>query len=351
MNKDNKFFCIEPYVSMSITEPGKVYACCLHEGKKVTNTEDVWNDPYLKNIRTKFNRSEIPEECKPCVEQENLGRRSRRLDSNATWLTDQNNFEDYIENNAPYKLDFWTGNICNLACATCAADDSSLWGTLQKRKPNTDAFHRGKNPKNIVYKKENVPNINYKNLKWIHFNGGEPLLTSTHFELLNKIPKEQRRNVRVEYNTNGTIQVDINDDKWKIFKEFKSVTLCFSLDGINETFEYTRWPAKWETVKNNIDHWVKQVLAVEYEDHYYLMISFNIVKSVHNYEKIDETINYINNRWVNPVKQRHKIIEGDMVFLCNDHRQLNFTDEDFEKFKKTRWHIGETKQIKNLRNR
>ena len=350
MDKDRKFFCIEPYVGLSIIEPGKAFCCCFHERKKVTTPDDIWNDPYLKSIRAKFDNNEIPDECKPCVEQENLGRTSRRLDSNATWLRNHNNFKDFKETDAPYKLDFWTGNICNLACATCAADDSSLWGTLQKRK-DIKQFHRNISPKNYTYKKENPPNINFKNIEWIHFNGGEPLLTNTHFEVIKKIPKEQRRNVRLEYNTNGTVRVDVNNEKYQIFKEFKSVDLCFSLDGIEETFEYTRWPAKWKPVKDNIDYWVNQVLAVEYEDMYYLMVSFNVVKSVYNYDKIDETINYINNRWVIPVRQQHEIVEGDMIYLCNDHRHLDFTNEDFENFKKTQLHTSEIQQINNLRKR
>ena len=164
---DKKFFCIEPYVSLSIIVPDHAFCCCLHEGEKITNTENIWQDPYLLDIRNKFTNNIIPEECKPCVEQEKHtdGRSSRRLDSNKNWENHVGKFEDYLDNDAPYKLDFWTGNICNLACATCAADDSSLWGTLQKRKPNTTVFHRGRNPNDFVYKKENVPNINYKNFQ------------------------------------------------------------------------------------------------------------------------------------------------------------------------------------------
>ena len=360
MDKDRKFFCIEPYVGLSIIEPGKAFCCCLHEGKEVTTPDDIWNDPYLKSIRAKFDHDEIPHECKPCVEQEKHtdGRSSRRLDSNKNWETYMGKFEDYLDNDAPYKLDFWTGNICNLACATCAADDSSLWATIQKRKwpnkvifgKNQKLFHRNINPKDYTYKQESIPNINYKNLEWVHFNGGEPLLTNTHFELLNNIPKEQRKNVILEYNTNGTIRVDINDDKWKIFQEFRSINMTFSIDGIGETFEYLRWPAKWEKVKDNVDHWVNQILAYEWNTTYYIMASFNIVKSVYNYDKIDETINYINNRWVNPIKQKHDI-RGEIVYLTNDHKQIDFTNEDFENFKKTRKHEGELFQIKKFRKR
>ena len=91
--KGKKFFCIEPYVGLSIMEPGKAFSCCLHEGQKITNTENMWKDPYLKSIREKFNNNEIPLECEACVEQENLGRQSRIIDSNKVWLKNYGNFE------------------------------------------------------------------------------------------------------------------------------------------------------------------------------------------------------------------------------------------------------------------
>jgi len=355
MDKDNKFFCIEPYVGLSIIVPNHAFCCCLHEGEKITNTEDIWNDPYLKSIRAKFDNNEIPKECKPCIEQEKHtdGRSSRRLDSNKNWETHVGKFENYLDNDAPYKLDFWTGNICNLACATCAADDSSLWGTLQKRKPDTTVFHRKKNPNNFVYKKEDVPNINYKNLRTIHFNGGEPFLTDTHLKVLNKIPEQQRANVHVQYNTNGTILIDINDEKYQIFKQFLSVDLCYSLDGIEETFEYTRWPAKWDKVKNNIDFWVEQVHASNNES-WHLEISFNIVKSVYNYNKIDETINYIDNRWCVPINKKrknHPEYHPVSVHLCNDHAMMDYTDEDFANYRLTSRYNSEITQIKDFRKR
>ena len=350
--KDKEFFCIEPYVGMSIIEPGHAFCCCLNEGQPITNTEDTWNDPYLISIREKFNNNKIPKECAPCVSNEKHtdGRSSRRLDSNRNWLFHKGNFEDYIENDAPYKLDFWTGNICNLACVTCSADDSSFWATIQKRNTAT-RIHRGKDPKNYTYKKEEVPNINYKNLQWVHFNGGEPLLTDTHLKVLKQIPSQQRNNVHVQYNTNGTVRADIHSEKYQIFKEFISVNMMFSLDGIEETFEYTRWPAKWDKVRDNIDFWLEQAYESNIvENDWHLELTFNIVKSAYNYDKIDETIEYVNNRWITPINEsRPNTTQILRVFLCNDHRHLDYTNKDFKNFRKNAMYLNEKKLIDNLR--
>jgi hypothetical protein len=56
------------------------------------------------------------------------------------------------------------------------------------------------------------------------------------------------KDIELHYNTNGT--------NWpkevELFKNFKSVNLSFSIDGIDERFEYMRYPAVWTEVKANM---------------------------------------------------------------------------------------------------
>ena len=40
-----------------------------------------------------------------------------------------------------------------------------------------------------------------------------------------------------------------------------------------------------------------------------------------------------------------------MIFLCNDHRSMNFTDKDFEEFTQTKEFIREKELIDRLRKR
>ena len=68
---------------------------------------------------------------------------------------------------------------------------------------------------------------------------------------------------------------------------------------------------------------------------------------------MDETFEYINNRWVTPAKRANpeKFDGYDMVFFCNDHRHMNFTDKDFEDWTKTRDFMREKELIDRLRKR
>ena len=39
--------------------------------------------------------------------------------------------------------------------------------------------------------------------------------------------------------------------------EFQWVDIMFSIDGIEDKFEYQRFPAKWDEVNDNIDSFIK----------------------------------------------------------------------------------------------
>ena len=47
--------------------------------------------------------------------------------------------------------------------------------------------------------------VDWKSVEWLHFNGGEPLFTDVHIDIIQRIPDPSL--VTVYYNTNGTIRV------------------------------------------------------------------------------------------------------------------------------------------------
>ena len=48
-----------------------------------------------------------------------------------------------------------------------------------------------------------------------------------------------------------------------IFSKFKHVSILYSADGIEDTFEYVRYPGVWETYKENIIK-RKRIPEIEY---------------------------------------------------------------------------------------
>jgi MoaA/NifB/PqqE/SkfB family radical SAM enzyme len=88
-------------------------------------------------------------------------------------------------------------------------------------------------------------------LETLYLSGGEPLLLKHHWKFLDKCFEMQRSDqIEIRYITNGTI--DITDAQLEIWSKFKKIRLLVSIDDIEERFEYQRYPAKWNTVKENL---------------------------------------------------------------------------------------------------
>jgi molybdenum cofactor biosynthesis enzyme MoaA len=295
----------------------KISPCCLVETKKA-NVVNI-NDSYLTDIRKVWSINQFPVECSKCkkAEQDNIP--SRRLSSNQ-WYVDNGYDNDTIE---LIRLDYWVGDTCNLACVICNPGDSSLWKKelgffKEDRRRVTNEFWQ---------------TIDISKLKFIHFNGGEPLLSKEHVEFLKAI--EQKSDVHLNYNTNGTILP--TEELLNLWKQFKLVQLDFSIDDIEERFEYQRYPAKWESVKNNLQ-WYIDNSPVN------CMFAVNTTVSILNYNNLKNLnkwleSNFYANRVTDPIPYRQQPAVGlfslkdaqmrqnqiiDFLNLCDSRRNTNW---------------------------
>lgn len=231
--------CIDAYKNLNIEIRNNSLAispCCLTP-VKIVDKLDFTNDAYLNDYRTKFNAGEFPSACQQCNQQEQDGHISRRLASNH-WYSDHQQLNKDVN---LIRLDYWTGDLCNLKCVICGPTYSSSW----------------KEELNIPIKQKTINkfwnNLELNNLKYIHFNGGEPLLVKEHLNFLQAISNKSQ--VHLNYNTNGTIlpsQTLLN-----LWNEFRLVQIDFSIDDIEHRFEYQRYPAKWTQVKDNLKWFIE----------------------------------------------------------------------------------------------
>jgi organic radical activating enzyme len=88
-------------------------------------------------------------------------------------------------------------------------------------------------------------------IRYMEFSGGEPFMIMRHFDLLEKIIEYGNADqVEIHYNTNGTQFPSRGPDIWK---HFKSVEIAFSIDDIQQRFEYQRSNASWDQVIVTLD--------------------------------------------------------------------------------------------------
>ncbi len=220
--------------------------CCVNKlGDAVANI-DFYNQD-LQSQRQKYVDSGIlPPSCSQCVQDETAGSTSRRLHR----LSYINNNEYVYQPKLRY-LQYNCDNICNLKCIACSSVYSSSW--------IEDEIKLGlRQHKKIKHTKHNklIFDFDLDNIEQIYFNGGEPLLTHDHVNVLTYLTTTTNTSrIHVHYNTNATIVPD--QAVVELWQQFGSVTLVASIDAIGAQFEYIRHPGNWNTVQTNLQQYKK----------------------------------------------------------------------------------------------
>lgn len=249
MSKDT--FCILPFIHLYSNSQGIVSPCCISEKfdsrKTLKNStiEEVYNTNQFKSLRKELVSGIKSKSCSKCWEIESKGLNSYRHHWNSQYGFKYNMEPDgYVKPNFKY-IDVRFSNICNLKCIMCMHDYSSQhW--------NDDLKKQGI-PKVLRIKENIVDDLKpyISNLDRIYFAGGEPLITKEHYELLDYLHQENK-DIQIEYTTNLSIIKNDFETLVKKWKEFKSVHIQVSLDGLYEMGETIRVGMDTKVVLENI---------------------------------------------------------------------------------------------------
>jgi len=278
-------FCSAPFTSLHTGPDGRVSFCCKSRmsigNEKDKSLEEIYNSPQAKSIRKTFLNNKRPKQCIDCWTIEDA---SNDISNNRYFEIDKSfDVIDKIIKNTlpdgtllkqnPTWLDLLWTNKCNFACLGCSPDLSSTIATKYK---DEYAIINGSSPENYFsqynnrtkWQNDNSKKIDYilkykDSLKFIHFNGGEPLLQEDIFELLDILLKNNlHKKIFLWFHTNGSVwsykNVDLIDDYLVHWKDNCSITM--SSDNIGEKGSYCRWgynEKKWTTLykrfrENNI---------------------------------------------------------------------------------------------------
>ena len=125
-------------------------------------------------------------------------------------------------------------NICNSGCLTCNEHCSTKIGSLiSKTYPIIDNTNRfWQLPINRIVK--------------LDINGGEPSASKNYLAVLQNIPPNVKE---VRINTNCSMVIG---EIKNLIKRGVKVVVTVSLDGIEETHDYVRWPIKWDKFYTNL---------------------------------------------------------------------------------------------------
>lgn len=274
-----KYFCSSPWFHMRILNDGSYNYCrwssTKHESLDAsikTKQIKLFFQKDLSNLRTSLLNGESIESCADCYKMEQYqkvsGRQKQLLKVGIgtdnfikTSLTTpwKSVFEHSAHNNGntdqlPQDWQIDLGNHCNSACMFCHPDSSSrlanefktigLINNLPKKNWSTDdellnSF--------LEFLSQS------KNLNYLHFIGGETLITPAFKKILEKlISNGLNKKLTIGITTNLTVW---QDDVYELLQKF-DLHVGLSIECLHPVNEYIRYGGNYEKTLQLLDKWV-----------------------------------------------------------------------------------------------
>jgi len=248
-------FCITPFINAEVDVDGTIKPCCIiqtnpnYPNIKNTTLDAAYQSELFQKIRQEFTNGHYPEVCSNCWKKEKVGITSQRQRDKESFKKEYYT-TDIFQKPEIKHLDLKIGFRCNLKCRICSNRYSSAWYAEDKKYQNVPTIHEidymvdaGKDFWiNQIEQFDSVASISMK--------GGEPLLDHTHLKMLKKLLKLGKKDVKIHYNTNGTI---FPEQHLEVLNEFDNVAFTLSIDNIGDRFEYERNGVLWEKVNLNLE--------------------------------------------------------------------------------------------------
>ena len=259
-NKDSTTWCPLPWVHSHSSAIGTFKPCCNAEGRD--NPTNIRNSDYdltswfhgaeMNQLRSDLNNGVKNAMCRRCWRTEEAAGTSVRTSM-------QNKFDSIVEDKPRIQyLDLKLTNQCNLRCRMCSPSDSNLIAeerdALINKKILPPSNYAHLNDITLVSMKEELQQDVYTILEQgvsvLKFTGGEPLVQREVLDILHYIvDKGYARDIRLQLTTNAT---KFSPKFMELFDEFNKVHLNISVDGTGTTYEYIRYPYRWDNFNDRI---------------------------------------------------------------------------------------------------
>ena len=281
-------FCVAPFLHQSTKTDGSIKACCRAKGRiasvkefdfkdaEGTTLSDAWNWKKIRDLRLDLINGIRNDMCKVCWDHEDANVESMRKSmNNVQRLREAKDRAAYaLKNNGilyqkPTWFEFKLNNNCNLKCRMCGPVDSSSWFKDHKLVKHIKSNFGETYPEYVKeLGLENKALLNLYNEdnfwdsieSWIdqgnrfQFAGGEPLYDKDHYRVLEALKNSGKdlSEVELDYATNLSVLKTKNHNVLDYWKDYKLVTVGFSIDGPPGINEYIRGGSNINDIKNNI---------------------------------------------------------------------------------------------------
>ncbi len=312
----NKVFCMAPFVHMYVTPTAPAEKICCqakeHNADNLDwNLERRWSNTDYQRIRQQMTDSpsiaqgEIAQMCSRCIEQESAGDSSDRTMFNEKY---HDVITDVVHGNSlhsPLDLDLRPSNLCKLQCRVCHNGASSqIQKEIDKSSGLIDFMGddiivqaNGFTPDNMDFLLKNISSSD-GSFRRIKFLGGEPTIMPEVHHILDILIEKKFTDVCCFITTNLT---NVNTAFLQKLEKFPNLAVHYSLDGIEKTLEYIRYPVKWDTIQKNIKTWqgVTDNTSINYTLQAYNVHNLGEFTQWANSTNIDYCINMVWSSWDN----------------------------------------------------
>lgn len=245
-------FCALPFGHTTVQTNGDFAVCCRHytPSQHIININkdpyEVWESSiYLNEVRQAFADNKRHPGCSACWKLEDYNQPSLRTRTQQEYklLGIDKSITKLVN------VELQVGNLCNLKCLMCYENDSSAI--------LAENIQLGINL--ITQKDVNWTDTGFENLgELIHYSptilnirGGEPMYNKPLLTVIENLPKDVCSRTLLHITTNGTQ----SSPRWiAALEKFKIVRPMFSIDAVDELYEYIRFPGKWATTAANVNH-------------------------------------------------------------------------------------------------
>lgn len=226
--------------------------CCYakpYDGYKLwlTDSQRIFESynqsPEIQHLRSENQQGRLGTGCEVCLHAEQNGGPSGRTQAlirtggrPASKLTAH--------------IDLNLGNLCNLACAICDPHSSTAWAPIYQKMEGRawTLTNYSKHDRAII----DDPEL-FQHVQTLQLQGGEVFMQPAYTDFFRNLAKSRDLSeISVIVFTNATVIPA--PELWQLLRQCREVDLYFSIDDMQERFEYQRHGAKWSLVLENL-HW------------------------------------------------------------------------------------------------
>jgi hypothetical protein len=287
-------FCVMPWISLRNYIGSYYTVCCFSDlmvkenNNQNNDAEKFWNSKKLIKLRKDMLNGVKNSHCDACWINEKNKVKSNRQYFNETFFYIINDFLKKTDkkgflNKKPFIFDISVGSACDFSCRMCAVPNKKNGKFFDSNKENQEKILKKANVVNKKHFKENIfPFLN--KVRYINIAGGEPfIIRNTEYFLEECVKRGFSKNISLKIVTN----FNRSPIKFlKLFSKFRRCQLDISIDGIDDLYEYIRYPGKWNKIEKNLVE-LKKCSGNTF-------ICFAITVQIYNIFNIEEILKFTN---------------------------------------------------------